>query len=217
VAALPQLQLPQVSGISKSNLYRALVLGGEDPAAPSHLEAALAASPLQPWQQPSALQLWIAPHPCGAMLVLQTPSWADFQLLVRALANRCEPDTLANGLHAQAISGLIHWGLIGHVCREIRARLIVLHQAPYGSVAARHVPGPVSAGAWLKASTTLRLEHELTHLATKALLGEMGLNYVVDAGEPEIWLIIQACSTSPNCCTGVLLNRYRNVAPDSQR
>jgi hypothetical protein len=170
-AALPQLRLPQVPGISKHELYRALVLRGEDPNIPNH-----AIGPRPQWDQPEALQLWIASHPCGALPVLQTPSWTDFALLVRALAHRCEPVPLANGVHAQAISGLIHWGLIQQFGRQSRAQLIILHQAPYGSVCAKHVPGGLSDGAWLKASTTLRLEHELTHLATKRLLGEMRLN-----------------------------------------
>ena len=110
------------------------------------------------------------------MPVLHTPSWNDFELLVRALAHRAEPAALANGVHAQAISGLIHWGLIKHHGRQSRARLIALHEAPYGSVTADHVPGRPGDAAWLAASTTLRLEHELTHLATKAVLDEMRLN-----------------------------------------
>jgi hypothetical protein len=175
-AALPQLRLPQVPGISKHELYRALVLRGEDPKAlsPEAIAGKIGSKPQ--WEQPEQLQLWIKPHPCGAMPVLQTPSWTDFALLVRALAHRCEPVPLANGVHAQAISGLIHWGLIQQFGRQSRAQLIILHQAPYGSVCAKHVPGGLSDGAWLKASTTLRLEHELTHLATKRLLGEMRLN-----------------------------------------
>ena len=166
-AALPQLQLPQVVGISGSELYKALVLRGE---------ASVAEGAGLPWDHPEALRLWIAPHPCGAMPVLETPSWQDFVLLIRALAHRGEPTCLADGVHAQAISGLIHWGLIAQFGRQSRARLIVLHQAPYGSVAARDVPGGLSDSAWLAASTRLRLEHELTHLATKRLLGEMRLN-----------------------------------------
>jgi hypothetical protein len=67
-------------------------------------------------------------------------------------------------------------GLIFQFGRQSRARLIVLHQAPYGSVPASLVPGGPSEADWLEASTNLRLEHELTHLATKRLLGEMRLN-----------------------------------------
>ncbi|MFM1812407.1 MAG: hypothetical protein RLZZ336_1345 [Cyanobacteriota bacterium] len=170
--ALPQLRLPQVAGISSSALYQQSVLRGE----PLSAEALAAAGPLPSWQQPQELTLWIAPHPTGAMPVLQTPSWPDFELLVRALAHRAEPALLSDGVHAQAVSGLIHWGLIQRFGRQSRARLIVLHQAPYGSVGAEHVPGGLSDAAWLAASTTLRLEHELTHLATKRVLGEMRLN-----------------------------------------
>ena len=172
LAAMPQLRLPQVAGISDSDLYRQAVLRGEQ----LDTDALEDAGPPPCWQQPQALTLWIAPHPAGAMPVLQTPSWADFELLVRALAHRGEPVALADGVHAQAISGLIHWGLIRQFGRQSRARLIVLHQAPYGSVSAAHVPGRLSDGAWLEASSTLRLEHELTHLATRRLLGEMRLN-----------------------------------------
>ena len=110
------------------------------------------------------------------MPVLLTPSAHDFALLVRALAHRAEPVPLADGVHAQAISGLIHWGLIERYGRQSRAQLIVLHEAPYGSVAAEQVPGHWDHPAWLKASSNLRLEHELTHLATKRLLGEMRRN-----------------------------------------
>lgn len=171
-AAMPQLRLPQVEGMSKSELYKQAVLRGEQ----LDTDALAAAGPPPCWQQPQALTLWIAPHPAGAMPVLQTPSWADFERLVRALAHRGEPVALADGVHAQAISGLIHWGLITQLGRQSRARLIVLHQAPYGSVSAAHVPGRLSDGDWLEASSTLRLEHELTHLATRRLLGEMRLN-----------------------------------------
>jgi hypothetical protein len=169
---LPQLHLPQQQGISKSDLYKTLVLRGEsvDQTAISGIGA-----PPQ-WRSPEALRLWIATHPCGAMPVVQTPDWSDFVLLVRALAHRSEPVALADGVHAQAVSGLIHWGLIQAFGRQSRARLIVLHEAPYGSVPASTLPGDLSEAEWLRASTSLRLEHELTHLATKRLLGEMRLN-----------------------------------------
>ena len=170
--SMPQLQLPQVDGIACSELYKALVLRGEA----SDGKKLSKAGPELCWHEEEALSIWIAPHPCGGMPVLQTPSWHDFAQLVRALAHRGEPKPLADGVHAQAISGLIHWGLIHRFGRQSRAQLIVLHQAPYGSVPAEQVPGGLSECEWLAASTTLRLEHELTHLATKRLLGEMRLN-----------------------------------------
>ncbi|WP_130129446.1 hypothetical protein [Synechococcus sp. WH 8101] len=171
-SGLPQLLLPQQSGISSSDLYKALVLRGES------VDQALIAGVDAPphWHDPEALRFWIAPHPCGAMPVVQTPSWADFVLLVRALAHRGEPAKLVDGVHAQAVSGLIHWGLIRAFGRQSRARLIVLHDAPYGSVQASDVPGDLTEAEWLQASSNLRLEHELTHLATKRLLSQMRIN-----------------------------------------
>ncbi len=171
-SGLPQLHLPQQSGVSTSDLYKALVLRGE-----SVDQSSIAGvGPPPQWHCPEALRFWIAPHPCGAMPVVQTPCWADFVQLVRALAHRGEPVALADGVHAQAVSGLIHWGLIPAFGRQSRARLIVLHEAPYGSVPASDVPGRLTEAEWLQVSTSLRLEHELTHLATKRLLDEMRLN-----------------------------------------
>ena len=171
-SVLPQLRLPQVAGISRSEPYRQLVLRGEEGTS-AELQAV---GPEPVWQQIGSLSLSLVPHPCGAMPVLLTPNESDFCLLVRALAHRCEPVALAHGVHAQAVSGLIHWGLIRRFGPKSRAQLILLHEAPYGSVAAQHVPGLPSHESWLEASTVLRLEHELTHLATKRLLGEMRLN-----------------------------------------
>ena len=98
---------------------------------------------------------------------------------MRALAHRGEPVDQADGVDAQAISGLIHWGLIQRFGSQRRAHLIVLHRAPYGSLPASSVPGSLSEEAWIEASSKLRLEHELTHLTTKRLLGKMHLNCVL--------------------------------------
>ena len=171
-SGLPQLYLPQHSGISTSDLYKALVLRGE--SLDQTRIAGVGAPPR--WHCPEGLQFWIAPHPCGATPVVQTASWDDFVRLVRALAHRGEPVALAGGVHAQAVSGLIHWGLIEAFGRQSRAQLILLHEAPYGSVPASDVPGDLTEAEWVQASSNLRLEHELTHLATKRLLGEMRLN-----------------------------------------
>ena len=164
-AALPQLLLPQGAGISSSDLYRQTVLRGvPDPATQ------------QPLQQPQQLRFWIAEHPYGSMPVLATPCRRDFLWIVRALAHRGEPVAIHAGVHAQAISGLIHWGIIREMGPQARARLIVLHDGPYGSVPAAELPIGLDDQAWVEASTALRLEHELTHLATKRVLGEMRLN-----------------------------------------
>ena len=164
-SALPQLLLPQEPDISRSERYRQTVLRGQAPAAMP-----------QPLQQPQQLRLWIANHPYGSRPVFATPHRPDFLYLVRALAHRAEPAVIEAGVHAQAISGLIHWGLIHSIGPQSRASLILLHDDPYGSVPASALPLELDEQAWLERSTQLRLEHELTHLTTKRVLGEMRLN-----------------------------------------
>lgn len=85
-------------------------------------------------------------------------------------------------------------------------------------MAAQHVPGLPSNQSWLKASTVLRLEHELTHLATKRLLGEMRLNLLDELVADCMGMVaaLGVCSmpsclvvalalipTAPPCLTGV--------------
>ena len=168
--ALPQLHLPQRNGISGSDLYRQVVLQG---ALPTHPELVLAEEVLA---APEALTLGIAQHTYLAIPVLSTPNAQDFLYITRALAHRAEPVQLDPGVHAQAISGLIHWDLIRSLGPHHRVRVIVLHEAPYGSLPHRSLPFSMEERAWIKASTAWRLEHELTHLSTKLILGEMRLN-----------------------------------------
>ena len=73
-AALPQLRLPQVAGISRSEIYRRLVLRGEEASSAALREL----GPEPVWQQTGSLTLWLAPHPCGAIPVLHTPNGSDF-------------------------------------------------------------------------------------------------------------------------------------------
>jgi len=169
-AAMPQLRLPQQPGISRSDLYRQLVLRGADASSPELI-------PIEKLlRQPLALQFQLVQHPYMVMPVLTTPDRHDFLWIVRALAHRAEPVLIEDGVHAQAISGLIHWGLIRSLKLQARASLILLHEAPYGSVPAASLPISLYQQGWIHASSALRLEHELTHLSTKQYLGEMRLN-----------------------------------------
>jgi len=52
------------------------------------------------------------------MLMLSFRDHRDFVLAVRCLANRCEAVPVQPTVHAKAISGLIHWGLIRKVERR---------------------------------------------------------------------------------------------------
>ena len=198
---LPQLLLQQLPGVSQSEQYKCAVLRGEPIGSDQLLS-------LPPWECPEDMHLSIAEHPCGAMPVLRTPSWADFERLVRALAHRCEPVPLAGGVHAQAISGLIHWGLIARFGRQARAQLIVLHDAPYGSVPASVLPWDLSEAEWTRRSGDLRLEHELTHLATKRVLGQMRLNLLDELIADAMGLL-----TTMGCYSAEVFARCLGVDP----
>lgn len=129
--------------------------------------------------------------------------------LTRALAHRAEPVQLEPGVHAQAISGLIHWGLIRALGPQHRARVIVLHESPYGSLSHWDLPFPMDQAAWIKASTAWRLEHELTHLTTKLALGEMRLNLLAELIADAIGQRIAFDHFSAELFTLCLLQRWR--------
>lgn len=61
--------------------------------------------------------------------------------LVPALAHRGKPVELADCVHAEAVSCLIHWRLIQAYGRQSREQLTLLHKAPYGFGPASAVPG----------------------------------------------------------------------------
>ena len=51
-----------------------------------------------------------------------------------------------------------------------------MHRSPYSSLPASLIPGNPTNEKWIELYQHWRLEHELTHLATKRLVGEMRLN-----------------------------------------
>ena len=156
----PQLCLDQKEGISKSDHYRQSVLRGISSGIMNYIP-----------EQPAALTVGMAEHWVGQVPVISTPSRNDFEFVVRALAFRSEPVKIRSGVHAHALSGLINWGIIRESGPQLRTQLIIQHESPYGSIGADLVPGNLTDDEWIRASSVLRLEHELTHIATKRVYG----------------------------------------------
>lgn len=206
--ALPQLTLPQQAGISKSELYRQRVLRGmkHDVSSEQYVGHQL--------QDLGALQLHFPHHPYVSIPVLSTPNRADFEHLVRALAHRSEPVRIECGVHAQCVSNLIHWGLIRSLGPEQRSDLIILHEAPYGSVHAKHGPVGFDEEQWLRASFSLRLEHELTHLTTKQQLGEMRINLLDELISDAMGQLVALGGFSANLFLRCLHYRWRTYVPN---
>jgi hypothetical protein len=193
--SLPQLSIPVRQGASRSTAYTEAVRH----AVP--LDAAIRREN-RAWNRPKALELGLHAHFAGTLPVLETPDRGDFLRLYRALAGRCEPIPVPDGVHAVYLSGLPNPGR----ARELRTaweseyrgradgwpnelarlqeedgtwfydELIVLHTSPYGDLGADQVDSGLSAQAWLERSSAVRREHESTHHATHRILGSFRLN-----------------------------------------
>ncbi|QNI58713.1 hypothetical protein SynBIOSU31_01844 [Synechococcus sp. BIOS-U3-1] len=166
---LPQLLLRPGSDVHSSDAYQRLVMRGE-PAQAADLKRAPVLL------EPSGTTITIAQHPTGAVPVLTFGNHEDFVLAVRCLAHRCEAVPMQPTVHAQAVSGLIHWGLIRKLGVQARCQILLLHRAPYASLPLETIAGEPPMERWLDLSQTWRLEHELTHIACRRLVGEMRIN-----------------------------------------
>ena len=69
--------------------------------------------------------------------------------MVRYLAYRCELKKIKPSVLAQAVSGLIYWGLICTINQHERAQLIILHRSPYSYLPAIAIPGMPITSQWL--------------------------------------------------------------------
>lgn len=166
---LPQLLLQPGKDVRSGDAYQRLVMRGESPRAEDLDQAPCL-------RDYAGAVMTIAQHPTGAVPVLSFRDHDDFVLAVRCLAHRCEAVSIPSTVHAQAISGLIHWGLIREVDRQTRCQILLLHRAPYASLPAETIPGQPDPERWLDLSQIWRLEHELTHIACTRLVGEMRIN-----------------------------------------
>ena len=188
---LCQLNVPIASGVSATPAYRALTRRGEafdEASFGGRLEL----------EHPESLRVEIHEHPAGALPVVATSHRPDFVRLWQALACRNEPVELNASVNAQMIAGLNNWdrirryraswqpGPLGtwaaemkRVAREQPAlfadRLMLVLEGPYSGVEAAELGLELAGCEWLERSMRLRLEHELTHYATKRLCGVMSL------------------------------------------
>tara|TARA_B100000579_G_scaffold409863_1_gene399254 strand:- start:22 stop:969 length:948 start_codon:yes stop_codon:yes gene_type:complete len=165
----PQLWITPKQGASNSEKYKRLVLLGQSPSLYDREDSLKL-------NDQNGVCVSLVEHPCGNYPVIDINDESDFRNILRCLAYRCEQISIQKSVHAQAISGLIHWGLIKNIDRSERANLIILHNAPYSSLSETIIPGNPTYHEWLGLSRQWRLEHELTHLATKFLINEMRIN-----------------------------------------
>ncbi len=188
-ACLPQLCIPIQEGVSQSKPYKDAVLRGVPFADAGFDEIA-------EYEDPNAITLHMYTHDAGSLPVVETSNYNDFEHLNRALASKCEPVRIADGIHAAFIAGLPNpgrmlqlqvganqrgepWGsamqrLLNEDKTNFYDKIVLMHTSPYGNVPASNV-GLLELD-WIEKSSLLRIEHEMTHYATNRMLGSFRLN-----------------------------------------
>ena len=164
---LPQLYVSPMREARLGNQYKQLVLQGVTPTS-KDVNGGL--------KEPGGFSFVLESHWCGSMPVIRVKNKNEFDMLLQCLVHRCEPVEIQESVHSQAVSGLIHWGLISTFGKSARCSMLILHDSPYSSVSYTAIPGISSEEEWIHCSHLWRLEHELTHIACKILVGEMRLN-----------------------------------------
>ena len=175
----PQLYL--TPGEEGAELYKNVVLSGEDPPARS-LNHSLCS------EEDSCLS---EDTPAGKVAVITLRERADFERFLQIMACRCRPDPLPRTQGAAILDGVINWTKIrSHKEAYIRANgpdadwsgefqrftadrenfkdaLIVLSVGPYSATPAESAG--FSEEEWLSISHTIRKVHECTHFLCRRL------------------------------------------------
>ncbi len=185
---LPQLCFPVQKGIGQSEAYRAATLRGQAPPASGGLEL----------ERPGELSLTIHPSPAGPVPIITTAARADFESLVRALAEHNEPAPVPPSMGAATIKGYNNWDRMHRLEKKWRDEhpedvmgvgwadefqrirehkelyqdvFIILSDGPYSNVSATQAG--MSDKEWREASLVIRRDHECTHYFTRRLFGSM--------------------------------------------
>lgn len=164
---LPQLFITPEEGARLGSQYKQLVLQGKNPS-PKDISGGL--------KEPKGFEVFLKKHWSGSIPVIRVNQHFEFTNILQCLVHRCEPVQIQESVHSQAVSGLIHWGLINTFGKSHRCNILVLHDSPYSSISFQSIPGMKTEDDWISCSHLWRLEHELTHIACKLLVGEMRLN-----------------------------------------
>ena len=194
---LPELAFPVAQGVSHWPSYRQATLHGADPAT---LPGATGVS----LEEPSSLELEVAPSAAGAVPILTVRDRATFVTLVRALCKGNEPAPVPDALGGLMITGYTNW----HRLRELHGstfaekatadagdRFMLLSDGPYSAVPAERLD--LEPERWRELSLQLRRAHEEIHYLMRRLLGAMRNNLFDEliaeyAGMHQAWGVFRA-------------------------
>lgn len=188
---LVQLRFAVEEGMSTRPAYQAAMRRGILPGVGTVEEAR--------FSDPEGVSLVLHSTAAGRLPVIIAESRADFELLVRAVTRRNEPQPIPASMGACIVGGYNNWSRVASLRaawasahpalagddsawsaefarivpqREVyQDRFIILSTGPYSDAPARAVG--LSADTWRRHSLTIRLEHECAHYFTRRVLGSM--------------------------------------------
>lgn len=189
---LVQLRFPVEAGMSERPAYQEATRRGVLP--PDTIEPARFADP-------DGVTVTLHPTAAGRLPVVTCTARSDFELLVRAVTRRNEPQPLPQSMGACIVGGYNDWARIAALratweeraraegldggeaawmrefqrvssVRELyQDRFVILSTGPYSGVAGAAFG--LDEGQWRRESHVIRLEHECAHYFTRRVFGSM--------------------------------------------
>nr|MBA3891081.1 hypothetical protein [Gemmatimonadaceae bacterium] len=154
-----------------------------------------------PFADGPGVRIVVHATPAGRLPVVTTRARSDFELLIRALTRRNEPQQIPRSMGACIVGGYNNWSRIadlraGWAARQrligapddqaawerefqrivpqrdlYQDRFVILSTGPYSGTPAEALG--LEAAEWLQLSHVIRLEHECAHYVTRRVLGSM--------------------------------------------
>ncbi len=178
----PQLSLPVLEGMSRSEPYLDIVRKGR---LPREIENPFHGSPRD--------EIHTEETPIGPVELIHLGYRGDFVRFVQVMVHRCEPVPVPDSMGAVTISGITNWRKIqahraswlaanpgGNWAAEFkrftsepanyRDALLLVSDGPYSAVPASALG--LDEDSWLEQSLRLRSFHELTHMVSRSLWPE---------------------------------------------
>lgn len=219
---LVQLRYPIERGISRKPDYVAATRHG-DPRLPTRGVS---------FSNPGGMTIILKTTPAGRIPILLVSDREDFVHVVRAITRQNEPANIPDSIGACFVSGYKNWSRFReyrlaqhHRCPTSMAfdeaairrrdaasyldRFIIVSRGPYSNVHADDVG--LTATDWLRASLSLRIEHECAHYYTKRCLGAMRTN-VLDELVADYMGIVGLCGRF----SSDLFMRFMGLSPYSR-
>ena len=159
----PQILLPNIEGISKSEEYKNVCLRGEKCDRP----ITFSKDPKDSLETHKTI--------AGDVEVLTLRKREDFVHACRCLGNKCEPVEIPDSTGAMALFGLNNWEKVRAGMDNYKDSFIILSSGNYSNVTNNDIyketNGEIdlSEQEWIEKSISIRKYHELTHFVMRKI------------------------------------------------